>query len=254
VSKVIVARTNRGKCTLCPEEIQPGQEYRSRKRDATAAEMRDESVKKHFFPGRGYTAVEERYHEACRVAANASRARPDRRRNTPNDQPPVEGLRGLLSMSNETHDGHTQTVTSGGVIPASVRTDNGLLRDMAEEVTEVNIANGWFESSRSFGDDIALLHSEVTEMLEAYRDGHLTNRYKFESEDGFAYAVPGDPNFERWAAAKLPKPEGLPSEAADVLVRLLDTCKRYDIDLFAAWREKLDYNRTRGHRHGGKTL
>ena len=51
-----------------------------------------------------------------------------------------------------------------------------------------------------------------------------------------------------------PKPEGVGAEAADVLVRLLDTCIRYDIDLFAEWRRKVNYNWTRPARHGGKAL
>jgi hypothetical protein len=39
-----------------------------------------------------------------------------------------------------------------------------------------------------------------------------------------------------------------------VLVRLLDTCARYDINLGREFTRKLEYNATRGHRHGGKNL
>lgn len=119
----------------------------------------------------------------------------------------------------------------------TVTTDFDVLARMGDEVYAVNVANGWFEADRSFGDDIALLHSEVSEMLEAFR------------EHGIEDATP--PRSPDVAPAK---PEGIGSEAADVLVRLLDTCKRYDIDLFAEWRRKLDYNKTRGHKHGGKNL
>lgn len=107
----------------------------------------------------------------------------------------------------------------------------------ADEVEAVNRANGWYEAERTVGDDIALLHSEASEMLEAYRDGGL------EDQTGLP-SMPG----------ALPKPEGFGSEAADVLIRLLDTCKRRGVDLGAEYHRKIAFNKTRGHRHGGKAL
>lgn len=116
--------------------------------------------------------------------------------------------------------------------------DTYRLSDLQGIVLSVNIKNGWFDSDRSFGDDIALLHTEVSEAFEAYRDHGL--------ED---VTIVTDP-----ALGILGKPEGVGSELADVLVRLLDTCERYDIDLEAEFIRKCRYNTTRGHRHGGKLV
>lgn len=113
------------------------------------------------------------------------------------------------------------------------------LAQMAHEVMEVNLANGWFDDSRSFGDGIALLHSELSEALEAFRD------------HGVADATPPA---EAYHPERPPKPEGVGSEFADVLIRLLDECTRQGIDLEAEYERKIAYNRTRGYKHGGRAL
>lgn len=76
---------------------------------------------------------------------------------------------------------------------------------------------------------LALLHSEVSEGVEDIRKGLLVETVR---SDG--------------------KPEGLPSELADVAVRLADICGALGIDLEGAIRRKMAYNATRSHRHGGK--
>lgn len=111
------------------------------------------------------------------------------------------------------------------------------LAEMAEEVAAVNHANGWFDEDRDFAADIALLHSEVSEMFEAYRNWELADATAGERYDG-----------------TVPKPEGVGSECADVLIRLLDTCFRNGIDLEGEYHRKLAFNRTRGYKHGGKRI
>lgn len=123
---------------------------------------------------------------------------------------------------------------------ARVLTDGGALAVMQEEGRRINVEKGWYESDRTFGDDIALLHSEVSEAFEAYRQWGLADASRTVPANGKApYGV---------------KPEGVGSELADVLVRLLDTCERRGIDLFAEWRRKVEYNRTRPYQHGGRAL
>lgn len=128
-----------------------------------------------------------------------------------------------------------------------------VLGAMESEVYDCNVANGWFEADRTFGDDIALLHSEVSEMLEEFRDHGMEDVTKPHAHIRNCEPSPHAAGDDRCLFGP-PKPEGVGSEAADILVRLLDTCKRRGIDLAFEFDRKLKYNWTRGHRHGGKRL
>lgn len=109
-------------------------------------------------------------------------------------------------------------------------------------VKEVHInakEHGWWEKERSFGELIALCHSELSEALEEHRKGMEPNE---------TYLSVYADNID------LSKPEGIPSELADTVIRIMDMCGYYGIDLEAAIKEKMEYNRTRPYKHGGKVI
>jgi|SRR5882762_354320 len=103
------------------------------------------------------------------------------------------------------------------------------LQTMLSEVFANNVEHGWYERDRPFSEDIALLTTEVAEAYEAYR---------IRSMDAYT-----DPNG---------KPDDVKSELADILIRLLDTCQRYNVDLELEYERKMAYNKTRPYRHGNR--
>jgi NTP pyrophosphatase (non-canonical NTP hydrolase) len=100
---------------------------------------------------------------------------------------------------------------------------------------------------RNMGEMIALMHSELSEALEAYRNNEPPLWYKHD-------AVPeGVSKHNRTYNGRLGKPEGIASEFADVIIRILDTCHTLEIPVVQALLDKHQYNINRPYRHGGKS-
>lgn len=93
---------------------------------------------------------------------------------------------------------------------------------------------------------ISLMHSELSEAVEELRKGFEAGETYYEgvTKTGTNLRSDGSPA----------KPEGVPSELADVVIRIMDFCYTEGIDLEQIIDEKLRYNATRGHRHGGKAV
>ena len=103
--------------------------------------------------------------------------------------------------------------------------------DFIKEVGENAEAHGFHEVTGSPLEYLAQIHCEVSEVVEELRNGReLTESYH--SDEG--------------------KPEGVPAELADVVIRCFDFAYVYGIDLEAAIREKHRFNKSRPYLHGRK--
>jgi NTP pyrophosphatase (non-canonical NTP hydrolase) len=124
------------------------------------------------------------------------------------------------------------------------------INDFAKEVGENAVEHGWWEQERSFGELIALCHSELSEALEEYRHGKKAS----ETYYSCCSVKNNEECNELCCYCKYGKPEGIPSELADVIIRVCDMCNHYGIDLEAILREKHEYNQSRPYKHGGKVI
>lgn len=98
--------------------------------------------------------------------------------------------------------------------------------ELADEVHSIAKEKGWWDTPREMGTLLMLIVSELSEGMEADRQGL--------NDD------------------KLPQRPGLHVELADAVIRILDICAHEKIDLDSIVLEKIAYNKMRSHRHGGK--
>ncbi len=138
----------------------------------------------------------------------------------------------------------------------------GYLNDLAIQIYDSASEKGWHDKPVAFGDCITNIHAELSEAWEEYRHGKALNKTYYTCKlDGTnedsectddvheCYFRTGDEDICEKA-----KPEGIPSELADVIIRVLDACHMYEIDIDKIIAEKMDYNKTRSYKHGGKII
>lgn len=107
------------------------------------------------------------------------------------------------------------------------------ISDLQKQAHAIAKEKGWWDKPRSIGELIALCHSELSKALEEARYDYPLNDIYDESPS---------------------KPAGFPIELADLIIRVADMAEGYNIDLDTAIKLKMEYNKTRPYRHGGKKL
>ena len=83
------------------------------------------------------------------------------------------------------------------------------IRELTDQIDQYTVEKGWRETINSWGEYVALLHTEISEILENFRDRGLT-----------AYTTATG------------KPDDIGSEVADCVIRLLDMCSVHRIPVY----------------------
>lgn len=127
------------------------------------------------------------------------------------------------------------------------------LNALRDEIHMNALTHNWWSPAKTFGEALMLVVSEVAEAIEEYRDHHPVGDIYYHSA-GFDNRYPTGQYPAQDEEHNPLKPEGIPVELADVIIRVLDMCGYWGIDIEEAMRLKMAFNRTRESRHGGKLL
>ncbi len=120
------------------------------------------------------------------------------------------------------------------------------LNNTCKNVFRENDARGFWPSNpqdRNIGELIALIHSELSEALEADRKGRFVNAECNFLESKYS-------KWKDWFEAEIK--DTFQDEIADTFIRLMDLCGGLKIDIEYHIKKKLEYNLLREHKHGKK--
>lgn len=126
------------------------------------------------------------------------------------------------------------------------------LNALRNEALDIAVSHGFTDAT--VGEDLMLMVTEVAEAMEDHRMGAAPDKVWYETKQPSTHKGPiaievGDVN-----RGPSSKPCGIPSELADVIIRVLHFAGKHKIDIATAVREKMIYNASRPFKHGGKAL
>lgn len=143
-----------------------------------------------------------------------------------------------------------QELNDAGEQRGSARTMR--IKDTQKQVHAMAVGKGWWPdlnfgpiSHQRIAVALSLIHSEISEALEEVRDDNLETYWVTPAKERIHNRDEAPPDA---------KPEGLPIELADVVIRCMDLAGALGIDLEQSIADKVAFNATRKHRHGGRIL
>ncbi len=122
-----------------------------------------------------------------------------------------------------------------------------MINELAREVHKNAKSKGFFDTEKNIGEMLCLIHSEVSEALEADRKGiciPIENRIEWVNE------LKKDDEF-REDFTQIVK-DTFEDELADIMIRVMDLAEFKGVNLEEHIKAKMRFNSLREHKHGKK--
>lgn len=159
-------------------------------------------------------------------------------------------------------------------------TDEITLSGISLTIDRVNTGNGWRDRFNMLVEDddeagilehltakVMLVVTETAEAVEELRDlkvnevdldetyytidKHRVVKQVIDGEERWVHKSKlGPDHWKTWPADTPAKPEGFPSELADIVIRTIDLMGMVGVDVAEEIWKKVEYNKTRGYLHG----
>lgn len=142
---------------------------------------------------------------------------------------------------------HFNNKTSNGTKPVLAEVPSGI-NDLAYAIYERNVEKGFYEKEKNIGEMLCLIHSEVSEALEA--DRNRSYAMLTESQRNILMGWIESDDFIKDYKDKVKG--SFEEEMADIFIRLLDMCAFKGIDIEFHVKAKMRYNLSRKRYHGKK--
>ncbi len=120
-----------------------------------------------------------------------------------------------------------------------------MINELAQKIHDNAKAKGFYDDKKNIGEMLALIHSEVSEALEADRNNRYSN-YEIEHIIDLPNSKVFKSKFEDLIK------DSFEAELADIMIRVMDLAAYKGIDLEGYIEAGMRYNSLRPIKHGGK--
>lgn len=123
-----------------------------------------------------------------------------------------------------------------------------MINNLSEEIHNNAVKKGFYTDEKNIGEMLCLIHSEVSEALEADRKDHHAKPERLE----FVLSPTSELTYEQHFKAKFEMhvKNSFEDELADIMIRVMDLAGYKGIDLEKHIQLKMKYNSLREHKHG----